>query len=529
MRKKHSLHVQIYPQLLMTSGPLNILLITSDQQHWNSLGIDHPGIHTPNLNRLCREGTRFHRAYCPNPTCTPTRATLLTGMMPSQHGAWTLGTKLDEKLPTLPGLLSEKGYYTGLVGKAHFQPLVGDDTYTSIERHPYLRDLDFWRNFTGGWYGFDRVETARMHADEGHAGGHYACWMEDKGFANWQDFFQPIPGTEGPSREDYTHGGDPRKWDLPEEMHYTTWTGERTVALMDEALEAEKPFYIWSSFHDPHPPYIVSEPWASMYDPDEMEPGSLTPGEHDANPDHFRFAAVENDPEFWAEAKLDQGAIHGGNFQGKTSEEDLKKNIACYYGMVSFMDKEIGRILDALEERNLTENTLIVFTTDHGHFLGQHGLTAKAIHHYEDLIRLPFIVRGPGVPANQTSSDLQNLVDLPRTFLTQAVGEAPVFLQGVDQTASWEGRGPVREWSLTENHHGYTRFHMNTLVTDRYKLTIHRDSDQGELFDLQEDPEEIHNRWSDPTAAELKADLLLLYARAQMAEEPVHMPRMSGA
>jgi len=125
----------------------HILLITSDQQHWNTLGVDNPDIRTPNLDRLCRAGTRFQRAYCPNPTCTPTRATLLTGLMPSQHGAWTLGTKLREDLPTLPGLLSEQGYLTGLVGKAHFQPLAGDETYTSIERHPYLRDLDFWRNF----------------------------------------------------------------------------------------------------------------------------------------------------------------------------------------------------------------------------------------------------------------------------------------------------------------------------------------------------------------------------------------------
>jgi arylsulfatase A-like enzyme len=513
----------------MKKPPLNILLITSDQQHWNTLGVDNPKILTPNLDRLCQQGTRFSRAYCPNPTCTPTRATLLTGLMPSQNGAWTLGTKLREDLPTLPGLLSKGGYYSGLVGKAHFQPLVGDDTYTSIERHPYLRDLEFWRNFQGDWYGFDRVETARMHADEGHAGGHYALWMEEKGFKNWQDFFQPIPGREGPKRDAYTHDPENRKWDLPEEMHYTSWTGERTVAMIDEALEADKPFYIWSSFHDPHPPYIVSEPWASMYDPEDMDPGNMTPGEHDANPDHFRYAAAENHPDFWEEAKQGQGAIHGGRFQGGYSKRGLQERMAIYYGMVSFMDKEIGRILDALEERGLAENTLVVFTTDHGHFLGQHGLNAKAIHHYEDLLRLPFIVRGPGVPANAVSSDLQNLVDLPKTFMTQALGEAPIHLQGVDQTSSWNGKGPVRKWSLTENHHGYTRFHMNTLVTERYKLTVHRESDQGELFDLQEDPGEVRNLWTDPGSQDLKRNLLLQYARARMAEEPIQMPRMSGA
>lgn len=514
---------------MSTSRP-NILLITSDQQHWDTLGIENPRIQTPHLDRLCKEGTRFHRAYCPNPTCTPTRATLLTGMMPSHHGAWTLGTKLREDLPTLPGMMSEEGYYTGLIGKAHFQPLRGDETYPSIERHPYLRDLDFWKNFKGDWYGFDRVETARMHADEGHAGGHYGVWMEEMGFANWKDFFQFPDVMEEERRDAYTHDGDRRKWDLPQEYHYTTWTGERTVAMMDEAAEQEKPFFIWSSFHDPHPPYIVPEPWASMYDPNDMEPGVLTPGEHDANPDHFKFGAQEQNPDFWNQACEEQGAIHGAGFQAGYQEKSLRKNIACYYGMVSFMDQEIGRILDALDERGLSDNTLVVFTTDHGHFLGQHGLVAKAIHHYEDLLRLPFIVRMPGkVPANAVSSDLQNLVDLPRTFLKGAGISVPVQLQGVDQWPSWKGEGAVREWSITENHNGYTRFHMNTLVTERYKLTVHRDSDQGELFDLQEDPSEVHNRWGDPDFQELKAQLLLTYARAQMESEPIHMPRIWGA
>ena len=508
----------------------NILFITSDQQHYDTLGVDNPNIHTPNLDRLCKEGTRFHRAYCPNPTCTPTRATLLTGLMPSQHGAWTLGTKLDEALPTLPGMLSEEGYLTGLSGKAHFQPLRGNEEYPSIECHPTLRDLDFWREFKGDWYGFDRVETARMHADEGHAGGHYGVWMEEKDFKDWEDYFQLPDQNSRERRKTYTHDNDPRKWDLPEEFHYNVWTADKTIQFMDEAAEADKPFMIWSSFHDPHPPYIVPEPWASMYNPDDMKPGHLHAGEHDRNPDHFRYAAQERNPDYWEEACKDQGAIHGAGFQAGYQEENLKKDMACYYGMVSFMDQQIGRILDALDERGLTDNTLVVFTTDHGHFLGQHGLTAKAIHHYEDLLRLPFIARYPAhIPADAVSSDLQNLVDLPRTFLSAAGVESPVHLQGMDQMDSWCGKGAVREWSITENHHGYNRFHMTTLITDRYKLTVHRSTDDGELFDLAEDPKELHNLWHDPNASDLKSTLLLQHAQARMAEEPIQMPRLFGA
>jgi arylsulfatase A-like enzyme len=450
--------------------------------------------------------------------------------MPSQHGAWTLGTKLDENLITLPAVLSAEGYFTALSGKAHFQPLRGNEQYPSIECHPTLRDLDFWRNFKGDWYGFDRVETARMHADEGHAGGHYAVWMEEKGFVDWADYFQLPDRMSAERRATYTHDGDPRKWDLPEEFHYNVWTTDKTIQFMDEAAGDDKPFMIWSSFHDPHPPYIVPEPWASMYDPSKMSPGRVKPGEHDQNPAHFRYGAQEPNPAFWEEACKDQGAIHGAGFQAGYQEEELKRDMACYYGMVSFMDQQIGRILDALDSRGLTENTLVVFTTDHGHFLGQHGLTAKAIHHYEDLLRLPFVARYPAeIAANAVSTDLQNLLDLPKTFLKAAGVQVPVHFQGVDQLPSWRGQGPVREWSLTENHHGYTRFHMTTLVTDRYKLTVHRDSDDGELFDLEADPGEVHNLWHDPAAASLKSQMLLLHARARMAEEPIQMPRLYGA
>lgn len=118
----------------------NILLITSDQQHWKTLGVLNPKIQTPALDRLCREGTRFNRAYCPNPTCTPTRASIITGMYPSQHGAWSLGTKLDETVPTLGAALQSAGYATTLIGKAHFQPLASAPDQTSIECQPLLRD-----------------------------------------------------------------------------------------------------------------------------------------------------------------------------------------------------------------------------------------------------------------------------------------------------------------------------------------------------------------------------------------------------
>ncbi len=127
----------------------NILLITSDQHHYQYLGATMPRLRTPALDRLCDEGTRFERAYCCNPTCTPERASIITGMYPSQHGAWSLGTKLFEDVPTLGDMLGQAGYFTSLVGKAHFQPLASRRGMESIECQPTLRDLDFWRGFKG--------------------------------------------------------------------------------------------------------------------------------------------------------------------------------------------------------------------------------------------------------------------------------------------------------------------------------------------------------------------------------------------
>lgn len=218
--------------------PTNILLITSDQQHWSALGSVNPKIQTPALDRLAGQGARFDRAYCANPTCTPSRASLLTGMMPSQHGAWSLGTKLFEDVATLPGILDDAGFHTALIGKAHFQPLASQPGMESIECQPLLRDLDFWRGFHGPWYGFRHIETARMHAAESHVGGHYALWMEEKGLANWREYFESWPTDAAKSEQIYSS----RTWNLPEEFHYNCWTSERTIAAMEAA--GDKPFFI---------------------------------------------------------------------------------------------------------------------------------------------------------------------------------------------------------------------------------------------------------------------------------------------
>ncbi|HRJ45518.1 MAG TPA: sulfatase-like hydrolase/transferase, partial [Caldilineaceae bacterium] len=337
-----------------------------------------------------------------------------------------------------------------------------------------------------------------------------------------------------PHRADDKYAGpwymrDALTWDLPEEFHHTRWVAERSIANMQRCVDAGTPFFQWASFFDPHPPYVLPEPWASMYDPATLDLPSHTPGEFDGMPPHFaRTQQVA--PDFSDYQEPGGQSVHGFHSHLHT-EEEMRRSLACYYGMISFIDQEIGRMLDYLEASGLAENTLIVFTTDHGHFLGQHGLIAKGPFHYEDVIRVPMIVSWPGhVPAGEVSQSLQSLVDYPQSFLAAAGIDAPGAMQGVNQWPVWTGESEAaRQWALVENRHNPTTVDLRTLITERYKVTVYRDAPYGELFDLREDPAELRNRWDDPAYAAIKGDLLLRFVQAEIQREGTRMPRIAGA
>jgi uncharacterized sulfatase len=265
-----------------------------------------------------------------------------------------------------------------------------------------------------------------------------------------------------------------------------------------------------------------------MYDPDEMQPGTLEPGELERMPPHFA-KTQEQRPDFSMYRETPFGN-HG--FQSHlTPDAALRRNMATYYGMISLMDQQIGRILTRLDELGIAENTLIVFGTDHGHFLGQHGLVAKGAFHYEDLLRVPFLVRWPGVvPAGAVSKALQGLIDLPSTFLSACGIPVPGLMQGVDQMPVWRGEAPsARDEVLVEFRHQPTTVHLRTYIDARYKLTVYRDQPYGELFDLEADPEERRNLWDEPACAVLKGELLRRFVNAELKREPMRLPRIAGA
>ncbi len=501
----------------------NILLITSDQQHFNTLGAFNPEIYTPHLDRLIREGTSFQRAYCPNPTCTPTRASIITGMYPSQHGAWSLGTKLPEGTPTLGDALMDAGYRTALIGKAHFQPLRSSEAYRSIESYPILHDFEFWKAFNQShtpWYGFEHCELARNHTDEAHVGQHYALWLEEKGCRHWRDYFRKPTGRLEHEKE--------RAWAIPESLHYNNWIFERTSRLMEDYTNDREPFFLWASFFDPHPDYVVPEPYYSMYDPKALTLKKLFDGEHAQNPPHFAKTQEAN-ADFTA--YQESGYYTHGMHEHLQSEEKLRKQLAIYYGMVTMMDKYIGKILDKLEALGIADETIVVFTSDHGHFIGQHGLSAKGPFMYEDMIKVPLIVRYPNiVPADKTSRALQSLVDLAPTFLSFAGEYIPRRMTGIDQSGVWLGQNDAaRTHILCEDHHEPTTIHLKTYVDAQYKLTVYYNHMYGELFDLEQDPDELNNLWNNTAYTELKMELMMKYIWAELGKEPMWMPRIADA
>lgn len=501
----------------------NILLITSDQQHWSLLGRHRPGLRTPNLDRLADEGTLFSRAYCPNPTCSPTRSSIITGLYPSQHGCYTLGTKLPESVPTLGGMLREARpeYEVSLVGKAHFQPLKSTPQCVSEESYPLLQDLEYWRNRRGPFYGFEPAELARNHTDEAHVGQHYALWLQQRVGDTWKDWFQPPTGRTPAQKH---------RWNIPEEHHYNAWITERSIARLDAARDADRPFVLWASYFDPHPSYLVPEPWASMYDPADIE---LPEVKDDVSRWPELMRRTRDPAGRFADWKEPAGAgIHGAHPHTHTPDE-LRRDTAVYYGMMSMLDAYIGRLLDRLEANGQARNTLVVFTSDHGHYFGQHGLVAKGPFHFEDGVRVPLIVRWPGrVPAGRVSESLQTLVDFTPTFLDAAGVEPSAHMTGVSQLPVWCGDAPGHDAVFVENRHQPTTLNLRTYIDRRYKLTIWLDAvgtDEGELYDLETDPGESTNLWHDPTATDLKARLLLRMAQAEMTREPYRGPRASGA
>jgi uncharacterized sulfatase len=476
----------------------NVLFLLADQMRYDCLGTLNPAIRTPHLDRLAGEGLTLTRAYAPTPVCLPCRASLATGQYPASHGAMHNHTTLRRDHPSLVAeSFNRGGYYTHMIGKSH---LSSCHDPCSLEAPPHIHNLDYFRRWHGPWYGFRRADLCIGHTTERHACGmHYGAWLRDQGVDLDRYFGHTAYEAYG-------------AWDLPGQFHNSKWVADTAIAAIRHGAEHEQPFYLWVNFQDPHNPCMVPEPWAGLYaDADIPVPG-YKPGEPECfahKPPFYREIIEQPGP--YAGRPADPDMKDMGNVSHLDwTPEQTRANAACYYGMVSLMDHHIGRILDALDACGAAEDTLVVFSSDHGELLGDHGFWYKSLVAYEESMRVPLLARLPGrIPAGAVSPALHSLVDLPATFLDYAGLPRPYAFEGVNQRRAWESPGTaLRDAVVVEERPADTAWNQRLLVTDTHKLVFYAHRPYGELYDMQADPHQVRNLWDAPSAAALKHELI---------------------
>lgn len=317
------------------------------------------------------------------------------------------------------------------------------------------------------------------------------------------------------------------RWELPEEFHSSRWVADEAISFLRGAADdRSRPFYLVVNFHDPHMPFRAPDPWHAMHDDVELPEPARREGEWQDKPSFYRATidgcqdelGLQENPEVGIPCQQAQYVGH----QGRTAEEEQMWR--TYLGMQSLLDHHLGRICDTLDDLGFTDDTLLVYTSDHGDYMGDHWLWSKGPSHYDAAVRVPMIVRWPGhVPAGVHSDALQSLVDVPVTFASAAgVGPDP-RMQGTDQLACWtEPARPARHGVLIE-HRAEQGLYVNSWITDRHRLSVHslltEDRDEVELYDFADDPDEFVNLAADGGAADLVKTLSLQMIRYRLGRD----------
>jgi len=494
---------------------LNVLVLMTDQQRLDSLGCYGNTIcRTPNLDRLAAQGAVMQNAFVTNPLSMPNRSTMLTGRYPSAHGVRTNGIPLGPCEMTLPQAMAAAGYHTASFGKIHLQPFdILECRYpdgrvtTSYESHqfwgasgPGCDSRLFWcpeEQMPLPYYGFQDVRLAIGHGEG--VGAHYRKWLE----ANHPD----VPGRLG--RDNALPGGDggPQCWHsaMPAECHPTKWVADRTIEFLRRRKDAERPFLAFCSIPDPHHPFCPPAPYCHLYEGTDIPLPERREGDLEAKPPHFL--------EHYLNGLRTSGTAASPPSQ--ICDEHWREVIALTYGMITQIDDNLGRVLDCLDETGLAANTLVLFTTDHGDLMGDHGLLFKGPFNLDGLVRVPMIWRLPGrIPVGRRLDGLCGTVDLMQTLLELAGVEPPPGVQGVSAADYLQDRdGPPRDVLLIENDEDYLDEKLRTLVTPRWKLTVYAGRSYGELYDRENDPGEFVNLWasSDHAGVRRKLEARLLH------------------
>ncbi|WP_373634804.1 sulfatase [Yoonia sp. SS1-5] len=483
----------------------NFILITTDQQRGDCIGAEGRGVKTPHIDRIGRDGVRFTKCITPHPMCQAARASILTGKLPYSHGVRDNGRDLDESVGPdgLGGVFTRAGYQTHFIGKAHlssqqtFEPTGRPECYKSAK--------DFGPDWTGDYFGFSHVQMMLRphHHTQWYAPPealHYEYWLDQdgQGQARW-DHAKDTLKPESAHFQAWRSALD-QKW------HSSPWIGDRAVEMIEN--KGDDPLMAWVSFPDPHPPFLAPRPWCDMYAGEDVTIAANSTLDLDHRPWWHRAFVEDRAKPIKQGSEHNAGGVDWGQ-KGDLTEQALRDITAIYFGMISAVDHQVGRILDALKAKGELDNTYIIFTSDHGEWLGDHGLLLKGPMMYDGLLRVPCLAMGPGIPAGKVVQDPINTIDILATAADLCAIAAPAT-HGQSWRGLWQGTGS-RDFALSEYEVDALRsavdMDLMTVRSGRYRMSIDLRTDTGELYDMQEDPGEMHNLFDDQGRAAVKSEL----------------------
>lgn len=491
----------------MTKRP-NILFICTDQQRADSLGCTGaPWAVTPNLDRLASEGALFEQCYVQNPVCSPSRASLFTGKYPSNHGLYANGVPLPDDQRMFTRTLADAGYDCGMIGKQHLSPC---DTWRTEPRKD------------DGYRVFEWAHGPNHRALEND----YHRWLRKTHPETYQSVFPDTGANENTEYSNRARAGTPIDY-VPHEAHYSHWVAERAIDFIEYDRDEADPFFLMVNFFDPHHSFGAPQEFRDLIDADAIPAPITKTGELDEKPAPHRAYSE----------KSYSGTAPG--FQDYTTDE-IKEIRAQYWAMIALIDYEVGRIMAALAQVGLAQETLVVFSSDHGEMLGNHRQLLKGPQLYDDLTRVPLIARWPSRIAPGTNvPNLVQWIDLTATIL-EAAGCAPrIGVQGQSLIPLLSGeKTQLRPWALCE--YRYSGFATDPLIMttmlryESWKLIVWHgepacgSTRDGEMYDLSQDPDELHNLFHAPEHAPqrrvMKEMLLMAMSEAEDRSQPRARP-----
>lgn len=494
----------------------NFLMISTDQQRADHLGCYGANLlKTPNIDGLALLGTRYENAYVASPVCMPNRASLVTGRMPSVHGVRHNGLNLDLGSMTFAEALRQEGWRTSLSGKPHFQCVTqnpaqmtrshGDAVKQEARCRTegrYDQELgQLWhdgpdRNLQLPYYGFEAVDLAVGHGDL--VEGHYTNWLRER--VSNPD---ALRGSENALDDTGQETLQAWRTSVPEELYPTRFIQNATInRLKFYATTPETPFFHWASFCDPHHPFTPPGKYWDMYRPQDVE-----------LPPSFNNSGSSDFVRHLAQMRETGGANLAGTSAIAVSEQELRVALALTYGMIAMIDDAVGDIMSALIALGLAEDTIVIFLSDHGDLMGEHGLMFKGPYHYRGMIRTPLIWADPRASRSQVISSPVSAIDVAATILETASVAPFNGMQGKPFKDRAGEDIAAREVILIEDEvqshlAGHNiRGRVRTLLSNGWRLTVYDGLDEGEFYDLNEDPHELKNLWNLPQVAARRAEM----------------------